>query len=151
MRRTIIAARALALLLCTGIAAHAAGTVLSKDAPDLTSIKAKVKAKDYAGALAEVKPLIETHENADVYNFYAFASRKTGDRKTAITYYAKALDYDPNHLGALEYQGEMFVEMGEMRKAQTNLAKLVTLCPSGCEEREDLEKAIKAAGTTKKK
>lgn len=146
MGRTIFAAFSFALLLFSGIAAHAAGTVLSKDAPDLTSIKAKVKAKDYAGALAEVKPLIATHENADVYNLYAFASRKTGDRKTAATFYAKALDYDQNHLGALEYQGEMYVEMGEMKKAQANLAKLVTLCPSGCEEREDLEKVIKAAG-----
>ena len=151
MARTIITAFSLALLLFWGDGANAAGTVLSKDAPDLTSIKARIKAKDYAGALAEVKPMIETHENADVYNLYAFTSRKTGDRKTAITYYAKALDYDKNHLGALEYQGQMFIEMGEMKKAQSNLAKLVTLCPKGCEEREDLEKAIKTAGTTKKK
>ena len=125
--------------------AFAADVVQTKDAPDLTSVRTKIKAKDYKGALAEVKPLIDTHINADVYNLYAFASRKTGDRKTAATFYQKALELDPRHLSALEYQGEMFVEMGDMKRARANLEILVTQCPQGCEEREDLEKAIKKA------
>ena len=33
----------------------------------------------------------------------------------------------------------------QIDKAKANLARLVTLCPQGCEEREDLEKAIAAA------
>ncbi len=64
--------------------------------------------------------------------------------KQAATFYAKALDFDPNHKGALEYQGELFVELGQIDKAKANLARLVRLCPQGCEEREDLEKAIAA-------
>jgi hypothetical protein len=44
----------------------------------------------------------------------------------------------------------MYVELGQLDKAKTNLAKLVTLCPTGCEEREDLEKAIATAGTPAK-
>jgi len=139
----------LALAMLAAHAARAADTVVSKDAPDLASVRAKIKAKDYAGALTEVKPLVEKHDHADVYNLYAFTSRKTGDRKTAATYYAKALELDPKHRGALEYQGEMFVESGDMTKARANLAQLATLCPSGCEEREDLEKAIKAQGRKK--
>jgi len=139
----------LALAMVAAHAARAADTVVSQDAPDLTSVRAKIKAKDFAGALAEVKPLVEKHDHADVYNLYAFTSRKTGDRKTAATYYAKALELDPKHRGALEYQGEMFVESGDMTKARANLAQLATLCPSGCEEREDLEKAIKARGQKK--
>jgi tetratricopeptide (TPR) repeat protein len=123
----------------------AAGTATITNAPDLTSVRAKIKAKDFQSALAELKPMLVTHEHADIYNFYAFALRKTGDLKQAATYYAKALDYDANHLGALEYQGEMFVELGQLDKAKANLARLVTLCPTGCEEREDLEQAIKTA------
>ncbi len=151
MRHAISTTLALIITLSAAGSAHSADTIATKDAPDLTSVRTKIKAKDYAGALADVKPLVEKHENADVYNLYAFTSRKTGDRKTAITFYAKALELDPQHLGALEYQGQMFVEMGEMKKAGANLAQLVTQCPSGCEEREDLEKAIKAAGKTRKK
>ena len=44
----------------------------------------------------------------------------------------------------------MFAEMGDIAKAKANLAKLVQLCPSGCEEREDLEKDIAAAAAKKK-
>ena len=61
-----------------------------------------------------------------------------------------ALDFNPDHKGALEYQGEMYVELGQLDKAKANLAKLVKLCPDGCEEREDLEKAIAGAAAKTK-
>jgi tetratricopeptide (TPR) repeat protein len=133
-----------AMVACAPVA-FAAGTATNTDAPDLTSVRAKVKAKDFKGAITELMPLMETNQHADVYNYYAFSLRKTGDLTNAATYYRKALDFDANHLGALEYQGELFVEMGDLDKAKANLAKLALLCPNGCEEREDLEKAILAA------
>jgi tetratricopeptide (TPR) repeat protein len=132
--------------LSTG-AAFAVDTVISKDAPDLASPRAKIKAKDFKGALAELMPMLDKVQHADVYNLIGFSSRKSGDMKQAATFYAKALDFDANHKGALEYQGEMFVELSQLDKAKVNLAKLATLCPTGCEEREDLEKAIAAAAT----
>ena len=143
-RQTLIALVAGAsMLLATG--AFAVDTVVSKDAPDLTSVRAKVKARDFNAAIAELTPLLSTHQHADVYNLLGFSWRKSGDYKQAATFYAKALDFDANHKGALEYQGEMYVELGQIDKAKANLARLVTLCPAGCEEREDLEKAIDAA------
>jgi tetratricopeptide (TPR) repeat protein len=139
-----VAALMCALFACAPVA-FAAGTATNPNAPDLTSVRAKVKAKDFKGAIAELLPLMETHQHADVYNFYAFSLRKTGDMTNAATFYRKALDFDANHLGALEYQGEMFVELGQIDQAKANLAKLVLLCPNGCEEREDLEQAIQTA------
>jgi tetratricopeptide (TPR) repeat protein len=139
-----VAALMCALLACPPVG-FAAGTATNTNAPDLASVRAKVKAKDFKGAIAELLPLLETHQHADVYNYYAFSLRKTGDMTNAATYYRKALDFDANHLGALEYQGEMFVELGQIDKAKANLAKLVLLCPNGCEEREDLESAIQTA------
>ena len=122
----------------------------TSDAPDLTAIKAKLKAKDFKSALPELKALVDNGANhPDVFNLLGFSYRKTGDRTNGALYYRKALDLDPLHKGALEYQGEMFVEMGDINKAKANLATLVKLCPSGCEEREDLEKAI--ADAPKKK
>lgn len=35
-----------------------------------------------------------------------------------------ALSENPNHLGALEYQGEMFVDLGQKDNALANLMKL---------------------------
>ena len=130
-----------ASMLCT-TGAFAVDNVIESTAPDLAKPRALIKALDYNGALAEMMPLLQKVQHADLYNLIGFASRKSGDYKQAATFYSKALDFDGEHKGALEYQGEMFVELGDMAKAKANLVKLVKLCPSGCEERADLEKAI---------
>jgi tetratricopeptide (TPR) repeat protein len=108
-------------------------------------VRAKIKAKDYKAALAELTPMLETHQHADVYNLMGFALRKTGDYKQAYTFYRKALDFDPDHKGALEYLGELYVETGQVEKARENVVLLKKLCPGGCEELADLEHAIASA------
>jgi len=144
--------RSSTLLLSAVLAASAFGVtgalavdnITSKDAPDLTSVRAKIKAKDFKAALAELTPMLATYQHADVYNLMGFSLRKTGDYKQAYTFYRKALDFDPNHKGALEYLGELYVETGQMDKAKENVVRLRELCPSGCEELADLEKAVNA-------
>lgn len=125
--------------------ALAVDNVTSKDAPDLTSVRAKLKAKDYQGALAELTPMLEKVQHADVYNLMGFSLRKTGDQKQAFTFYRKALDFDPQHKGALEYLGELYVETGQVENAKANAEQLKKLCPAGCEELADLEEAIAKA------
>ena len=122
--------------------AFAVDNMETADAPDLTSVRAKIDAKDYTGALAELRDLAEDHQQADVYNLLGFTLRKTGDFQTSLTYYTKALELQPDHKGAREYLGELYVETGNMDKAKEQLATLKQLCPSGCEELEDLQKAI---------
>ncbi len=126
-------------------AARAVDTITSKDAPNLASVRAKIKAKDYQAALAELKALADTHEHPDVYSLMGFSLRKTGDYGAALSFYKKALDYDADHKGAREYLGELYVEIGDLPKAREQLAVLTKLCPQGCEEREDLEKALASA------
>jgi Flp pilus assembly protein TadD len=137
-----------ALLIGTCVAASSAlavDVVTSRDAPDLTSVRAKIKAKDFKAAIAELTPMLETHQHADVYNLLGFSLRKTGDAKQAYTFYRKALEFDPEHKGALEYLGELYVETGQIDKARENVVLLKKLCPTGCEELADLEQAIAAA------
>jgi Flp pilus assembly protein TadD len=124
--------------------AFAVDNMESTDAPDLTSVRAKIATKDYAGALAELRGLAEDNQQADVYNLLGFTLRKTGDYKTSLTYYTKALELQPDHKAAREYLGELYVETGEMAKAEEQVASLKQLCPAGCEELEDLQKAIAA-------
>ena len=87
--------------------AFAVDNIDSTSAPDLTSVRAKIAAEDYKGALAELRDLAEDNQQADVYNLLGFTLRKTGDYQTALTYYTKALDLAPGHLGAHEYLGEL--------------------------------------------
>ena len=122
--------------------AFAVDNIESTDAPDLTGVKAKIDAKDYTGALKELRGIAEDTQQADVYNLLGFALRKTGDYKTALTYYTKALELQPDHKAAHEYLGELYVETGDTAKASEQLASLQKLCPSGCEELEDLQKAM---------
>jgi tetratricopeptide (TPR) repeat protein len=141
-----------ALLLALGVtvgssSAFAVDNMNSKDAPDLTSVRARIKAADYKGALAELTRIADTNQHADVYSLMGYSLRKIGDYPTSLTFYKKALDFDADHKGAREYLGELYVEMGDLPKAREQLAVLTKLCPQGCEEREDLEKllATKAA------
>ncbi|MDE1992033.1 MAG: tetratricopeptide repeat protein [Rhizobiaceae bacterium] len=149
MKRTIfgligLCAAMTVLPLTTAVPAFAVDNMESTDAPDLTSVRAKIAAKDYAGALDELRGIAEDTQQADVYNLMGFTLRKTGDFKTSLTYYTKALELQPDHKAAREYLGELYIETGDMDKAKEQLATLTKLCPSGCEELDDLQKAITA-------
>jgi len=150
--RTFAPGLALAALLIAAtapIGALAVDNITTRDAPDLTTVRAKIKAQDFKGALAELTPMLTTHQHADVYNLMGFSLRKTGDTKQALTFYRKALDFDPQHKGALEYLGELYVETGQLDKAKETVATLKKVCPTGCEELSDLEKAISEAAPPK--
>jgi len=130
----------------TAFPAFAVDNMESTDAPDLTSVRAKIDAKDYAGALAELRDIAEDNQQADVYNLMGFTLRKTGDYRTSLTYYTKALELQPDHKAAREYLGELYVETGDMTKAEEQVSVLKQLCPGGCEELDDLQKVIAAKG-----
>jgi tetratricopeptide (TPR) repeat protein len=125
--------------------ANAADSPSTKEGPDLTAVRASIKVKNYDAALGQLKGIVVNYQQPDVYSLMGFALRKTGDRAQAMTYYRKALDADPTHKGALEYQGELYVELGQIDKARENLTKLGKLCWFGCEEERDLKEAIEHA------
>lgn len=145
-RFTCMAAIAIAAGFLLAAPAVAVDTQESEGGPDLTRARALIKEKKFAEAREELFRLANSHQHADLYNLLGFSLRKTGDYKQALTYYQKALDFDPNHKSAREYLGELFLETNQPDKAREQHAILVRLCPKGCEEREDLEQAMKAAG-----
>ena len=122
------------------------------DAPDLAAVRAKIKSKDWQAAIRDLNGLIvQGVQHADVYNLLGFALRKSGDSAQAYTWYRKALEFAPNHKGALEYLGELYVERGELAKAREHVSLLRRLCPEGCEELDDLTQAIaQSEGTPKR-
>lgn len=74
----------------------------------------------------------------DILTYQGFANRKLARFDTAEAYYNRALTIAPEHLGALEYYGELKVERGDLAGARTHLAKLDLLCSFGCFEAEEL-------------
>ena len=108
--------------------------------------KAMVKAGNYDAALPALEAITKDDpKNADAWNMLGFTHRMLGHMEESSQAYLKVLTINPNHLGALEYQGELFLQTGKPDQAKANLAKLQGLC-GDCEEVKDLQKAITAAG-----
>ena len=136
---------AIALALAFLSPAGAADTPPSSELPDLTAIRREIYIERYDAAIAELTTLVETHQHADLYNLLAFSLRHVGRTDEAEKWYRQALYYDPDHKGALEYQGELFLAQGKLDRARANLDKLAYLCPDGCDEARALEFAIAEA------
>lgn len=118
----------------------------TSSAPSYAEAKAKIDAEDFAGALPLLdKITAEEPQNADAWNLRGFANRKLGNMDVAATSYSAALKINPGHLGALEYQGEMYLELGQTDAALANLKTLQGLC-GDCEEASDLAESIGAKG-----
>jgi tetratricopeptide (TPR) repeat protein len=95
------------------------------------------KAKEYLEKVLAVTP-----DNADALNLMGFTERKLGDPTDSLTYYNKALAQNPNHLGANEYLGELYLEMKDVKKAEERLAVLQQACGGTCEEYQELKEKI---------
>ena len=110
---------------------------------ELTNIRSLISAKNFASAMTALQAADKTFpNNADINNLLGYSARNLKQYKPAATYYAKALKIDPKHLGALEYQGELFMLTKKTSEAKKNLAKLKSLCGVSCAEYLDLKKAI---------
>ena len=149
---------ATALVACLGFAvlngpAMAAGTSdgsSTKAAPaaavTYAQAKATVDAGNYTAALPMLVALTKADaKNADAWNLLGFTYRNLGKMDDSSKAYLVVLKINPNHLGALEYQGELFIQTGHMDKAKANLVKLQGLC-GNCEQYAELSKAVTAAG-----
>ena len=112
----------------------------------LADARAAIAAKKWSDALTVLKQAaVADPKNADVQNLLGYATRNNGDAKGSIAYYDAALALNPQHTGALEYQGVAFIKLGQTAKAKANLAKLKTICGVSCEQYKDLAAALKPA------
>jgi tetratricopeptide (TPR) repeat protein len=102
-----------------------------------------IKGEQYAEAIPLLQRVVASNpRDADAWNYLGFASRKLGRKEEALGYYQKALAINPKHKGAIEYLGELYLMMDNLPKAEEQLAILKGICPTGCEELEDLEADI---------
>jgi tetratricopeptide (TPR) repeat protein len=103
---------------------------------------AKVDAGKYDDAIEILEDIVDDNpKNADAWNLMGYSHRKLGEYDDALEYYGKALKLKPNHVGANEYLGELYLEMKDLPKAEERLAVLTKAC-NGCEEQKELEEKI---------
>ncbi len=152
--------RVLALILVSASTVMAAGSSSTsrppasspaQPAPYDLGVKA-VQAGDYARALSLLQKVVQTDpRDADAWNYIGFSHRHLKQFDQSLAAYQKALGINPDHRGANEYLGELYLQMDDPGKAQDRLGKLGALCPSGCKELDDLKKAVKAYESAHKK
>lgn len=104
-----------------------------------------INAGQFEAAIVELEALSGAlGPHPDVFNYLGFTHRKLGRFDEALVYYEQALALDPDHRGANEYLGELYVQTGEIDKARRQLAVLAQICPFGCAEHEDLREQIES-------
>ena len=137
----------LAFVLSVGLAsaAMAAGSSSSSSKPSkLADAETAIEAGDYGRAIDLLQKVIAgDSQNADAWNFLGFSHRNLKSLDEALVAYQKALAIDPEHRGANEYLGELYLQTGNLAKAKERLEILDDACFFGCEEFDDLKQAIK--------
>jgi len=119
---------------------------------ELAKAQSSIDAKQYRSAIRTLNAIVETNpRNANVYNLLGFSYRKSKDYKRAERNYKRALRINPEHKGTLEYMGELYLETNRRGKAEGLLARLEKLCPTGCEELEDLRAAFAGNQTSNRR
>ena len=99
--------------------------------------------QQYADAVPYLnRALQDRPHSANVLNYLGYTHRMLGDYPGSLDFYQKALAIDPDHKGAHEYLGELYLMMHDSASADGQLAELTRLCPDGCDEKDVLTKAI---------
>ena len=117
------------------------GTSVTKDfknAQKLIYSKKYEKAIDILISLEDKKPI--GFSKADLYNYLGFATRKKNNPnyEDAEEYYLLALSIDANHIGALEYLGELYFETDRLGQAEELLIKLGAVAGENSVEYKEL-------------
>ncbi len=102
-----------------------------------------INQEQYEEAIAKLLDVNAAEPNdPDVLNYLGYAHRQLDKNEMALAYYEQALAVKPKHKGANEYLGELYLKMGELEKAEAQLAKLDDICTFGCSEYRELEAKI---------
>jgi tetratricopeptide (TPR) repeat protein len=102
-----------------------------------------IEKEDYADAIPHLKRALSVMQgNADILNYLGFTERMVGNYPDSLDYYQRALARNPDHKGAHEYLGELYLAMHQPDQARLQLAELDRLCPDGCTEKATLTQAI---------
>ena len=109
----------------------------------LRLVEGLVYTRKFKKALNKLRVLEDKYaDNADVHNYLGFVYRKMNELGKSGDHYNRALRINPRHIGALEYQGELFVMTGQIQKAKKNLNSLELICGTKCKEYSKLKKVI---------
>ena len=142
----LLAGAALVLLSSAGPAA-AVGMIADEDTPTATFEEARVMIEEgrYREAIDLLQPAASAQSDSpDLWSLLGFAYRKSGQPDKSFAAYNRALLIDPDHIGANEYLGELYLQVGDPERAKRQLRIVDDACVVGCPAFDQLKAAIEA-------
>ena len=129
-------------LLIFSAAGYTAGGNYSSNS-DLKPILKLIDRGDYHSAIDMLHDELDVDpDNADIMSLLGFSYRKTQNYEDALTFYEWALKAEPDHRGANEYLGELYLETNQFDKAIEQLQILDNICTTDCKEYSKLKGMI---------
>ncbi len=153
VRFVLIAVVGLLLAAGPALALGGGGSKTPTGDPNYAKAEKLVEKGEYADAIPLLNKVVDADPaNADAFNYLGYSHRKLGNFDDALKNYQTALKIKPKHKGANEYLGELYLQMGQLGKAEERLAvldkaeeRLAVLdkaCFFKCSAYKDLKKAI---------
>lgn len=145
MRNKAVIASALTIFLCANALAAGGGGGLSASSQSSeyrNAIKA-VKKQDYTSAIELLQQSLDKNpNNANAWNYMGYSLRNLQRYDEALAAYEKAIKIKPKHKGAIEYLGELYLQIDQLDKAKAQLQRLDDVCFLSCKEYRQLKKKI---------
>jgi len=102
-------------------------------------------ANDFKSAVVSLMEAVQRNPKyVDAHTMLGYSYRKLGTFDKSMEQYRIALKIDSNHRSALQYLGELYLEMNQPANAEKQLQILKKACPffGKCAEYDDLKEAI---------
>ena len=138
-----------ALVFCVAVIADGGGSGGKSEyshLPDDFDLAVQaIEAEDFSMAIKQLENLqISRQDDADILNLLGYSHRKLKEFVTAEQYYQRALKIEPQHKGANEYLGELYLETDRLDEAEKQLKVLKKASFFPNKQYRKLKKAIKA-------
>ena len=118
------------------------GTPESADAVYVAAV-GLINEGHYEAAIGKLEDAVWSDgPHPDLMTYLGFANRKLKRYDAARAWYEQALAVAPRHRGALEYYGELKLELGDLAGAREHLARLDRICGFGCNQADELRQWI---------
>lgn len=132
----------LVFFISSSALADGGGGASSQSSDYRKAVKA-IKKENYAKAIDLLNSVVDKNpDNANAWNYMGYSLRNLERYDDALTAYEKALTLKPKHKGALEYLGELYLQMDQLDKARVQLDKLDDACFFSCKEYTKLKNKI---------
>jgi tetratricopeptide (TPR) repeat protein len=110
---------------------------------DLESILRLIDEGEFSGAIDQLHVELDNdHDNPEILSLIGLSHRRLLNYEDALIFYQSALQVEPEHPGANQHLGELFIETGQLDKAQKQLELLESLNLFASSEYAELKESI---------